>query len=229
MKRTVLVVVALITMALPSFAAAEAVLFSDVRIFDGTGSAAYAGNVLVRDGLIEKVSRAAIDVPGGATVIDGEGRLLTPGFIDLHSHLAGHVADGLDSRDPVVQGAFAAKVASYYLDHGFTTVRDAGGTSPGLARAFRSGEIEGPRLFASGAVISQTAGHGDFRERHEPHPFLQSGSPYLGGRSAVLADGVDRTLADQDHGGRRRDVGMLPDPHAAAVTGRDTRCRAGRG
>ncbi len=54
MNRTVLVVVALITLALPSLATAEAVLFSDVRIFDGTGSAAYAGNVLVRDGLIEQ-------------------------------------------------------------------------------------------------------------------------------------------------------------------------------
>ena len=188
-------IVALAASMLPALAAAQDVLFADVRIFDGSGSAAYAGNVLISDGLIQQVSRSAIDAPSGATVIEGNGRLLTPGFIDLHSHLTGHVADGLDSRDPVVQGAFAAKVASFYLDHGFTTVRDAGGTSPGLARAFRSGEIEGPRLFPSGAVISQTAGHGDFRERHESHPLLQGGSPYLGGRSAVLADGVDQTLA----------------------------------
>ncbi len=186
---------ALAATMLPALAPAQVILISDVRIFDGTGSAPYAGNVLVRDGLIEQVSRTSIEAPAGATRIAGNGRLLTPGFIDLHSHLSGHVAEGLDSRDPVVQGAFAAKVASYYLDHGFTTVRDAGGTTPGLARAFASGEIEGPRLFPSGAVISQTAGHGDWRQRHEPHPFLEGGSPYIGGRSSVIADGVDQTLA----------------------------------
>ena len=185
----------LTTLLSAGLAPAQVVLISDVRIFDGTGSAPYAGNVLVRDGLIEQVSRSAIDAPAGATRIAGKGRVLTPGFIDLHSHLTGHVAEGLDSRDPVVQGAFAAKVASYYLDHGFTTLRDAGGTTPGLARAFASGEIEGPRLFPSGAVVSQTAGHGDWRERHEPHPFLQHGTPYIGGRSSIIADGVDQTLA----------------------------------
>ncbi len=179
----------------PALAGAQTVLIENVRIFDGTGSSPFSGSVLVRDGLIETVSRSRIDAPQGATVIEGNGRVLTPGFIDLHSHLTGHVATGLDDRDPVVQGAFAAKVASYYLDHGFTTVRDAGGTTPGLARAFASGELEGPRLFPSAAVITQTAGHGDWRERHEPHPFLESASPYVGGRSAVIADGVAQTLA----------------------------------
>ncbi len=195
MIRYLLTLTALAVLLLPGLAPAQAILLSDVRIFDGTGAAPYPGNVLIKDGLIERVSRSSIDAPAGTTRIAGNGRLLTPGFIDLHSHLTGHVADGLDSRDPVVQGAFAAKVASYYLDHGFTTVRDAGGTTPGLARAFASGEIEGPRLFPAGAVISQTAGHGDFRERHEPHPFLQHGSPYVGGRSSIIADGVDQTLA----------------------------------
>ena len=195
MTRFLLTLAALAATMLPTLAPAQAILISDVRIFDGTGSAPYAGNVLVRDGLIEQVSRTSIDAPAGASRIAGNGRVLTPGFIDLHSHLTGHVAEGLDSRDPVVQGAFAAKVASYYLDHGFTTVRDAGGTTPGLARAFASGEIEGPRLFPSGAVVSQTAGHGDFRERHEAHPFLEGGSPYMGGRNSIIADGVDQTLA----------------------------------
>lgn len=179
----------------PQSVLAQTFLFENVRVFDGTGGAPRAGHVLVRDGQIESVSGSRIEAPQGATIIEGNGRLLTPGFIDLHSHITGHVPNGLDSRDPIVQGAFAGKVASYYLDHGFTTIRDAGGTSPGLARAFDSGEIEGPRLFASGPVITQTAGHGDWRERHEPQPFLEGGSPYIGGRSAVIADGVDQTLA----------------------------------
>ncbi len=188
-------VVCLFLAALSGGVMAQTILFENVRIFDGTGDPARSGHVLVKDGLIEDVSSSPIDPPAGATVIRGNGRMLTPGFIDLHSHLTGHVPSGLEGRDPVVQGAFAAKVASYYLDHGFTTLRDAGGTTPALARAFDSGEIEGPRLFASGAFISQTAGHGDARERHEPHPFLEGGSPYHLGRAAIIADGVDQTLA----------------------------------
>ncbi len=195
MRFSLFVAISQILFVLPQGLNAQTILFEDVRIFDGTGSAPASGHVLVRDGLIESVSRAPIDPPSGATVVAGNGRVLTPGFIDLHSHLTGHVPSTLEGRDPVVQGAFAAKVAGFYLDHGFTTLRDAGGTTPALARAFDSGEIEGPRLFASGAVISQTAGHGDFRERHEPHPFLHGGSPYMGGRSSILADGVDQTLA----------------------------------
>ena len=50
---------------------------------------------------------------------------------------------------------------------GFTSVRDAGGPSFALKRAIDEGIVVGPRIFPSGAMISQTSGHGDFRMRHE--------------------------------------------------------------
>ena len=46
---------------------------------------------------------------------------------------------------------------------GFTTVRDMGGPVFGLKRAIDEGAIIGPRIYPSGAMISQTSGHGDFR------------------------------------------------------------------
>ena len=49
------------------------------------------------------------------------------------------------------------------LMRGFTTVRDLGGPVFGLKRAIDEGFIAGPRIYPSGAVISQTSGHGDFR------------------------------------------------------------------
>ncbi len=180
---------------LPSTVVAQSLLIENVRIFDGTSDRLRNGHVLVEGGLIKTVSADPIAPPPGATRIAGAGRVLTPGFIDLHAHITGHVPVGLEGRHPVVQGAFAAKVARFYLDHGFTTLRDAGGTPPALARAFASGELDGPRVFPSGAVISQTAGHGDWRAIHEPHPMLEGGSPYVGGGSSVIADGVARTLA----------------------------------
>ncbi len=85
-------------------------------------------------------------------------------------------------------------MARFYLDAGFTTIRDAGGTHPDFARALELGTIYGPRLFPSGAVVSQTAGHGDFRAPHDPHPTLVSGNPYIDHGASVLADGADQTL-----------------------------------
>jgi imidazolonepropionase-like amidohydrolase len=48
---------------------------------------------------------------------------------------------------------------------GFTTVRDTGGADFGMKASLESGLFEGPRLYISGAPISQTGGHGDFRHR----------------------------------------------------------------
>jgi imidazolonepropionase-like amidohydrolase len=59
-------------------------------------------------------------------------------------------------------------VMKRYLADGFTTVRDMGGPTFGLARALDSGRVVGPRLYPSGAFISQTSGHGDFRDRADP-------------------------------------------------------------
>src|ERR1700754_3612831 len=66
--------------------AAKAVLFQNVRIFDGKSDTLLPpSNVLVRDNKIEKVSTAAIAAEG-AERIDGGGRVLMPGLIDAHWH-----------------------------------------------------------------------------------------------------------------------------------------------
>ncbi|GMQ23670.1 hypothetical protein Aoki45_03520 [Algoriphagus sp. oki45] len=53
------------------------------------------------------------------------------------------------------------------LLRGFTSVRDVGGPIFPLKNAIDQGKILGPRVWPSGAVISQTAGHGDFRTPQE--------------------------------------------------------------
>src|SRR5262249_39176463 len=57
----------------------------------------------------------------------------------------------------------AARQAEATLMRGFTTVRDLGGPAFGLKRAIDEGVMIGPRIYPSGAFISQTSGHGDFR------------------------------------------------------------------
>jgi imidazolonepropionase-like amidohydrolase len=58
----------------------------------------------------------------------------------------------------------AGAEATTTLMRGFTTVRDVGGPSFALKRAIDEGVIAGPRIFPSGAILTVTSGHGDFRE-----------------------------------------------------------------
>lgn len=191
MKRFLL----LASLACTSFAVqAESILIENVRIFDGVDDELTAGHVLVEDGLISTISTSPIDAPEGATVIDGNNRVLSPGFIDLHVHLSMHTPAGLAEGHGTLAGAHSVAAARHFLNSGFTTVRDAGGTHPELARAFNSGDLYGPRVFPSGAIVSQTAGHGDWRMRHEANPALAGTSPYMLADNAILADGVDATL-----------------------------------
>ncbi|WP_051960848.1 metal-dependent hydrolase family protein [Devosia riboflavina] len=140
------------------------VVFENVRIFDGQSDALSGpSNVLVRDGKIAGISTADIS-EDGATVIDGEGKVLMPGLIDAHWHtmLIGVTPDtGL--ADMGYTHLIAGVEATATLMRGFTTVRDLGGPSFGLKKIIDQGLIPGPRIYPSGAILTITSGHGDFR------------------------------------------------------------------
>ena len=150
-------------------AAQPPVLFRDVRIFDGrSGRVSGPSDVLVRGNLIERIA-ANQDVEPGATVIDGKGRVLMPGLIDAHWHsmFVGIPLPVLLSADPNYVALVGGMEATRTLMRGFTTVRDVGGSSFGLKRAIDEGVLPGPRIFPSGAMITVTSGHGDFRNPNE--------------------------------------------------------------
>jgi len=195
MKRWILI---LLILAAPAAAAQSgAVLFKNVRIFDGVDASLLKGHVLVEGDKIAKISSRPIDAPPGAVVIEGNNRILSPGFIDLHAHLTFQAPKGANDLHPWAVGAIAGKAAESYLMSGFTSIRDAGGTHPDIGRLIEGGTIEGPRVFASGAVITQTSGHGDFRDPDEPHPTLCNCgfSHTLGHGQSVIADGPAQWLA----------------------------------
>jgi imidazolonepropionase-like amidohydrolase len=141
-------------------------LFQNVRIFDGkSGSLSAPSNVLVRNHLIEHISASPITADANATVVAGNGRVLMPGLIDAHWH-AFMVATPqmvLMTANSDYLTLLAARQAEATLMRGFTTVRDLGGPVFGLKRAIDEGVMLGPRIYPSGAFISQTSGHGDFR------------------------------------------------------------------
>ena len=185
-----------IFIALPAFAEDKAptqVLVTNVRVFDGTSDKLTGKtNVLVENNLIKAIAANA-KAGKDATVIDGGGRVLMPGLIEAHGHLA-LVANPLDmanNRTWDYIGALMGVEAQRYLMRGFTTLRDAGGPVFGLKQLIDEGLIQGPRIFPSGAVISQTSGHGDFRNYNATSSYF-TGAPnaFTNLGYSFLADGV---------------------------------------
>ncbi|MFQ3665853.1 MAG: amidohydrolase family protein [Sphingomonadaceae bacterium] len=186
----------LILLAVPAAAqpAAGDTLFRNVRVFDGTSAQLSAPtDVLVRGNSIARIA------PGQAAgkdtyVIEGRGRTLMPGLIDMHVHMVftsmtmqSLLAPGLT---PEQATAMAAAEAEKMLLRGFTAVRDVGGPVFALKDGIDQGRFRGPRIWPSGPTVSQTSGHGDYRLPSEgPRRFTgqMSRAEKLGG--GWIADG----------------------------------------
>ncbi|OQW33489.1 MAG: hydrolase [Nitrospira sp. SG-bin1] len=174
-------------------------LFQNVRIFWGKGSELSGpSHVLVRGNQIEKISSQPIslDRRGDSVIIDAAGRTLMPGLIDAHTHMmfANVPQLVLMTSDVTYSAVVATKGANEMLLRGFTSSRDMGGPIFGLKRAIDQGLVPGPRIWPSGATISQTAGHGDFRmpndfpSRPGDHSFAERVN------ATAIADGVPAVL-----------------------------------
>lgn len=146
----------------------KGVLFEDVRIFDGVSDKLSAPmNVLVIGNLIKSISATPISAPLNValTRVQGAGRTLMPGLIDAHAHIMFATVPQLTllTADIGFINVAAVKAANDMLLRGFTSIRDMGGPTFGLKRGIDVGLVIGPRIWPSGAFISQTGGHGDFR------------------------------------------------------------------
>src|SRR5262249_14442943 len=125
-------------------------------------------SVLIVGNRIDKI-RNDVTAPERATVIDSGGRTLMPGLIDAHWHtmLVRPTPAEVLSWDVGYTNLVAAAEATDTLLRWFTTVRDVGGPAFGLKRAIDEGVVAGPRICPSGAIITVTSGHGDFRQPFE--------------------------------------------------------------
>lgn len=141
----------------------QTVLFQNVNIFNGTDDTLYEDHhVLVEGNMITHISAEPLNVPADR-VIDGTGKTLMPGLIDMHSHFC--IQEGMlvgrDAYDQMAMGARAHVTMMSYLNQGFTTARDAGCNILGMAKAINNGLLDGPRIFPAGGFLSQTGGHAD--------------------------------------------------------------------
>ena len=148
-------------------------VFRDCTLLDCTGVDPAAHSTVVVEGeRITAVGRGRdAAVPRGAAVVECGGRTLMPGLTDAHVHMAILETDPLKARRESA-ATIAIRIKNLLeetLQAGFTTVRDAFGLDWGFAQATERGLVRGPRVLFVGGCLSQTGGHGDWREPHVVH------------------------------------------------------------
>lgn len=164
-------------------------LFTNVNIFDGTGSDCYPGEVLVEGNIVTAVSPGS-DVLGrdsGIDVIDGRGMTLMPGLVEAHAHVTYsnmvHLKEmgEIPIEEHTILGLQNMKLM---LDSGFTSLYSAASSKMRLEVALRNavnaGQFPGPRMRAASPEIVATGGLGDDNQLHMPHQGIE-----------VIADGPD--------------------------------------
>jgi imidazolonepropionase-like amidohydrolase len=164
------------------------VLFTNVRIIDGSGTPPYPGEVLVQGNRITRISRGARPAPmAGVTIIDGAGATLMPGMTEAHTHFAWNNAatlDGIQIMPLEEHMLWTAGVAKTYLDHGWTSCVGAATAKPRLdvvvRNAINEGLIPGPRYLAASQEITVAGSLGDDMLPHLPYPEFSFGQVVSG-------------------------------------------------
>ena len=121
-------------------------LVTNVTIFDGEGGRIDGGQILFADGKIVALGRT-VNAPAGVTSIDGTGKWVTPGIVDIHSHLGDYPSpgvqansDGNEATAPVTSDVWAEH-SVWPQDPGFSRALANGGVTtlqilPGSANLF---------------------------------------------------------------------------------------------
>jgi imidazolonepropionase-like amidohydrolase len=138
----------------------ETLAIDNVTLIDGTGRSAMPNAcVVVSAGHIAKVGSCPVPAPAGARHINGQGKFLMPGLMDVHVHLRG--GGGFDSSAPNERTGI--RYLHSYIYAGVTTILDVG-NNPNfifkLRDMERSGKIVSPRLLAAGGIVTYPGSHG---------------------------------------------------------------------
>ena len=140
-----LLIIALCSLGVLDGLAQGTFVLTNANVIDGVTERVVEGaTVIVREGRIESIEAGAAMVPGGAEVIDIEGRYLLPGYIDAHMHIAG------------------IEAAERALASGVTTARSASTGAyqdVALRELVREGGLAGPEILAAGTFVTPNLGN----------------------------------------------------------------------
>ena len=159
---------------------ADGYLIRDVHVIVGDGSELFHQNVLIKDGIIRRISDKTIE-DAAAAAIDGTGLTLMPGLIDSHIHIQG----GFSCRSEAESDAFLRDrmpqlFSEGVLPYGITTIKDLDAPKHFIYKLrdkLRSGGITGPELLIVGPNFTAPGGH--------PASTLGSNSPWAKEEMAI--------------------------------------------
>ncbi len=164
-----------------------ATLIRNCTVWDGTGAAPFAGELLLDGQRITQVQPGAIVTAPGTDMIDAQGLWLMPGLVEGHAHLSFCGAtQNTDLGDIPPEEHLLATMhnARTLIEHGFTSAFSAASAKLRLDVVIRNeinaGRIPGPRLRAASPEITVTAGLGDENRAHMDR-----------GSFGIVADGCD--------------------------------------
>ena len=135
------------------------------RIFDGTGTPAHEGTLVIeRNKILKILPASSTEWPKNSEVVDAAGKTILPGLIDLHTHLTfplteGETAKAVSESDATLR---AVEKLRYFLESGITSVRDVGSQGDVTFRLkewVRDNRLAGPRIFPAGQFITAEGGH----------------------------------------------------------------------
>lgn len=137
-----------------AFVSVDAPVFAitNVRVVDGTGAAAVEDQtVVVSGGRIQAMgSTAQVQIPAGATVIDGEEHTVIPGIVGMHDHI-------FYPAGPGHYNTLEYSAPRLYLAAGVTTIRTTGSLEPyaemGLRDAIQAGQVPGPKVYVTSPYL----------------------------------------------------------------------------
>ncbi len=162
------------------------VLITNALLFDGLSAELVPAELHLIDGRIAEIGMGLRPGPG-TLELDARGRVVSPGLSDAHFH-----AYAVEIRTEVLETmplSYVALAAQHRLAaalrRGFTTVRDVAGGDAGIGEAIRRGLIVSPHYLYTGAALSQSGGHSDWRRVLDP------GCARHGGHTVEVVDGVE--------------------------------------
>jgi imidazolonepropionase-like amidohydrolase len=132
-------------------------------LIPGRGEPIADGTVLI-DGTQISYAGPAAGAPAVTSTARRRVRTVMPGLWDCHTHFMGSRDFDLARmvQEPVqLRAARCARDLVNAINAGFTSVREVGGLGVYLGQAVREGVLDGPAIYAAGAVLSTTGGHGD--------------------------------------------------------------------
>jgi imidazolonepropionase-like amidohydrolase len=149
-------------------AQSNTIIIEHVTLIDGTGQQPLSDrSVVVKNGRFDEIvpsSALAAGIEGQR--IDGRGKYLIPGLVDMHVHLKGGMRDTPEGgREPANDREQALRALHSYLYSGVTSIYDAGNNPDfilSLRKDERAGRIVSPRIFATGAIVTAPGSHGSY-------------------------------------------------------------------